>query len=57
MMLAGGLQAKFVQGFSEGTDEAYKDSGMIIMESVTNVRTVLSFSNEDKIFEILDSKL
>ncbi|EGR27069.1 hypothetical protein IMG5_202500 [Ichthyophthirius multifiliis] len=57
MIISGGIQAKFVQGFSEGTDEAYKDSGMIIMESVTNIRTVYSFSNEEKLFEILNQKL
>ena len=49
MIIAGQLQAKFVQGFSESTDSAYKDSGLIIMEAVTNIRTVASFSNESKV--------
>lgn len=27
MMIAGQMQAKFMQGFSENSDDAYKDSG------------------------------
>lgn len=44
--LGGILQAQFLQGFSDLTDEAYKDSGNLIMEAVTNIRTVVSFGNE-----------
>ncbi|EDK31467.1 multidrug resistance protein-like transporter family ABC domain protein (macronuclear) [Tetrahymena thermophila SB210] len=57
MIIAGQLQAKFVQGFSESTDDAYKDSGMLIMESVTNIRTVASFANEKKVSQFYDEKL
>lgn len=57
MIIAGQLQAKFVQGFSADTDAAYKDSGIIIMESVTNIRTVASFSNEKMLSEFYASKL
>ncbi|EAS02072.1 multidrug resistance protein-like transporter family ABC domain protein (macronuclear) [Tetrahymena thermophila SB210] len=57
MVIAGSLQAKFVQGFSKGSEEAYKDSGIIIMESVTNIRTVASFANEGKILQFYDEKL
>jgi ATP-binding cassette subfamily B (MDR/TAP) protein 1 len=46
-----------VQGFSESTDSAYKESGQIIMESVTNIRTVVSFSNEKMIEEFYAEKL
>lgn len=46
-----------MQGFSENTDSAYKDSGLLIMESVTNIRTVASFANEKKIEEFYAEKL
>jgi len=32
-------------GYSANTDEAYKDSGNLVMEAVTNIRTVASFGN------------
>lgn len=46
MIGAGVAQGKFVQGFSEKTDGVYKESNSLVMESVTNIRTVASFSNE-----------
>lgn len=39
------------------TDEAYKDSGNLIMEAVTNIRTVFSFGNEKVILEIYSEKV
>ena len=47
MVVSGLIQIKFMQGFSSETDAAYKDSGNLIMESVNNVRTVVSFGNQD----------
>ena len=41
------FQAKLMSGF-QGSDESYKTSGAIIMESVMNIRTVASFCNEKK---------
>lgn len=35
-----------MQGYSNLTDEAYKDSGNLIMEAVCNIREVISFGNE-----------
>lgn len=35
-----------MQGFSDLTDDAYKDSGNLIMEAVTNIRTVKSFGHD-----------
>ncbi|KAM3147561.1 hypothetical protein pb186bvf_000368 [Paramecium bursaria] len=55
--LGGVLQAQFLQGFSDLTDEAYKDSGNLIMEAVTNIRTVVSFGNEDIILNIYGEKV
>ncbi|CAD8124583.1 unnamed protein product [Paramecium sonneborni] len=55
--VGGILQAKFLQGFSDLTDEAYKDSGNLIMEAVTNIRTVVSFGNEQIILGIYSKKV
>ncbi|CAD8176907.1 unnamed protein product [Paramecium pentaurelia] len=55
--IGGILQAKFLQGFSDLTDEAYKDSGNLIMEAVTNIRTVVSFGNEQIILGIYSKKV
>lgn len=57
IVIAGTIRARKVQGFSEGSDKAYKDSGMIIMEAVTNIRTVASFSNEKKLSHFLSETL
>jgi ATP-binding cassette subfamily B (MDR/TAP) protein 1 len=43
MILAGIVQMKQSTGFSSQTDTAYKDSSSLIMESMTNIRTVSSF--------------
>jgi ATP-binding cassette subfamily B (MDR/TAP) protein 1 len=45
-------KSKFIKGFSEKTDSAYKDSGNLIMESVCNIRTVLSFGNQENILAV-----
>ncbi|CAD8092756.1 unnamed protein product [Paramecium primaurelia] len=55
--ISGVLQAKYLQGFSAQTDEAYKDSGNLIMEAVTNIRTVFSFGNEQIILGIYSKKV
>ncbi|KAL4426347.1 hypothetical protein ABPG74_006285 [Tetrahymena malaccensis] len=57
VVVSGTIRAKKVQGFSEGSDKAYKDSGIIIMEAVTNIRTVASFANEKKLSQFLDETL
>lgn len=46
-----------MQGFADLTDEAYKDSGQLIMETVTNIRTVKSFGHEETLARFLDKKL
>ncbi|EDK31811.1 multidrug resistance protein-like transporter family ABC domain protein (macronuclear) [Tetrahymena thermophila SB210] len=51
------FQAQFIQGYSENSDGAYKEAGQIIMESVTNIRTVASFCNEKKLSTFLSEKL
>lgn len=56
-MINGMLKAKKMQLFTSKADEAYKDSGFLIMETVTNIRTVASFGNYDILYKILDDKL
>lgn len=40
VFIGGLLQVKFMQGFSDKNDSAYKDSSNLIMEAVCNIRTV-----------------
>lgn len=47
-------QKYFVGTESSVIDSAYKDSGNLIMESVTNIRTVYSFGNEKIILRAYD---
>lgn len=49
MLLSGLVQMKFQVGFSEQTDEAYKESAGLIMESMVNIRTVTSFGVENSV--------
>lgn len=35
------------KGFNQRTDDNYKDAGQLIMETVTNIRTVASFGSEN----------
>ncbi|KAL4480240.1 hypothetical protein ABPG74_020756 [Tetrahymena malaccensis] len=57
MIICAKFQAQFIQGYSENSDGAYKEAGQIIMESVTNIRTVASFCNENKLNVFLAEKL
>jgi len=57
MVMAGKMQSKFNQGFSEATDDAYKDSAAFVAEAVNNMRTVASFGKEEKLLENYSLKL
>lgn len=57
MILAGAIQMKFTTGFSDETDKAYKDSSNLIMESMTNIRTVSSFGYEGVVANKYDEKM
>lgn len=46
MIVAGVIQTAINQGMSSKTDEAYKDSSNLIMESVINIRTVKAYGYE-----------
>jgi len=54
---SGILDAKIFSGKSEGSDDAFANSLMILTESVKNIRTVLSFSGESKIVELYAKSL
>ena len=49
LVLAGAIRSKFRTGLMEKADKAYKDSALIIMESLTNIRTVVSFGGENTV--------
>jgi ATP-binding cassette subfamily B (MDR/TAP) protein 1 len=57
MMVAGQIQAKFNQGFSANTDDAFKEAGAFIGETVVNMRTVASFGKESVILKSYENKL
>lgn len=44
-----------MSAFGKSADGAYKDSGNLIMEAVTNIRTVYSFGNEEIILNVLNN--
>jgi ATP-binding cassette subfamily B (MDR/TAP) protein 1 len=43
MMASGAIRAKFKTGQTDQGEEMYKQSSILIMESTSNVRTVISF--------------
>lgn len=51
MILAGAAQMAMTTGFSDKTDEVYKESSNIIMEAMINIRTVHSFGYEKIIYD------
>jgi len=40
------------RGFAEQTDASYKESSGIVMESITNIRTVFSFASEEYVLKV-----
>ena len=57
MIACGVIQMAFQTGFSDKTDEAYKDSSHLIMEAMVNIRTVASFGFENSITHKYNEKL
>ena len=57
IVMSGQVQAKFNQGFASSNDDAYKDAGGFIGETVTNMRTVASFGKEDALFANFEKRL
>lgn len=46
-----------MQGYTGAVDDNYKDAAQIIMEAVTNIRTVLSFAQENFLVDLLSRKM
>ena len=57
MILSGVLEMSMQTGFSDKTDEAYKDSSHLIMEAMINIRTVSSFGTENFVIRRYDEKM
>ena len=49
MVISAQIQAQLAQGFSQKSDELFKEAGQIINETISNIRTVSSFGNQDYI--------
>ena len=57
IMIAGKIRANMRTGFSAQTDEAYKESGNLVAETVCNIRTVFSFGNKEIMTAAMEQKL
>ncbi|EGG17681.1 hypothetical protein DFA_08677 [Cavenderia fasciculata] len=57
IILAGKLELDFMQGFSQKSKDAYANAGQVASEAIGAVRTVASFSSEEKIFKNYEKKL
>ena len=51
MVVSAFMETKLQTGFSKGMEESYKNSSVIVSETVSNYRTVFSFANEPLIME------
>ena len=57
LIFAGMLEMAFNTGQSQSTDEAYKDSASLIMESMVNIRTVSSSGHDEIVYKKYEEKL
>ena len=57
MIISGLIEMSLQTGFSDKTDEAYKDSSHLIMEAMINIRTVSSFGTENFVIRRYDEKM
>jgi len=57
VIISGVIEAKFQAGFSDQTDEAYRESVNFASEAVNNMRTVASFAKEDRLLRNYSTKL
>ena len=51
LIIAGMLEMAFNTGQSQSTDDAYKDSASLIMESMVNIRTVTSSGHDEIVYK------
>ena len=57
ILFCGKVQEEMNTGFSAENEKAYKQSAAMITEAVTNMRTVASFGNDNKLLEIYERSL
>ena len=57
ILFCGKVQEEMNTGFSAENDKAYKESAGMITEAVTNMRTVCSFGNDNKLLDLYDRSL
>ncbi len=57
MIIVGIISQNRKSGFSAKTDEIYKESSNLIVECMSNIRTVESFGYEDIVLRKYDQKL
>jgi ATP-binding cassette subfamily B (MDR/TAP) protein 1 len=54
--LNGWIQMKFIQGFSADAKMMYEDASQVANDAVSSIRTVASFSAEEKVMELYKKK-
>lgn len=54
LLIAGKLQLSLTEGFSSETDKAYKKCHQIVVDSLLNYKTVLSFNQQGKMIRKYD---
>jgi ABC-type bacteriocin/lantibiotic exporter with double-glycine peptidase domain len=57
LFAAGFLQMKALAGFGAKTRKAYEDSGQIVQQSVSNMRTIASLTRKDTFRELYQETL
>ncbi|KAH9613320.1 hypothetical protein KSS87_021170, partial [Heliosperma pusillum] len=56
LVFNGYFQLKFVEGFSDDTKRKYEEASQVAKDAVESIRTVASFSAEEKIMQLYESK-
>jgi hypothetical protein len=57
VVIAGAIQKALTTGFSDQTDAAYNESSNLIMETMINIRTVVSIGYEQRIINKYSKKM
>jgi ATP-binding cassette subfamily B (MDR/TAP) protein 1 len=55
--ISGKVQMSFLKGFSADSKGAYEKAGEVATEAVGGIRTIASFTNEEKIIQVYSSRL
>jgi ATP-binding cassette subfamily B (MDR/TAP) protein 1 len=57
VVISSSFQMKFMKGFSADSQSAYEKAGTVSTEAVGGIRTVASFTNEEKLLKMYSDKL